>query len=61
MVTKYLFNEDEMLARLFAGFLHPAIQLMCGLEWYRFFSLAILVEVMMRANLKVLSGIKNPS
>ena len=34
MVVKYLFNEDEMLARLFAGFLHPAIQLMCGLEWY---------------------------
>jgi hypothetical protein len=26
-------DDDEMLVRLFAGFLHPLIQLMYGVEW----------------------------
>ncbi|KAK4104894.1 hypothetical protein N658DRAFT_492994 [Parathielavia hyrcaniae] len=39
VVTRYLFSNhddddnDEMLVRLFAGFLHPLIQLMYGVEW----------------------------
>ncbi|KAK0739736.1 hypothetical protein B0T21DRAFT_285831 [Apiosordaria backusii] len=36
-VTRYLFEEGEgkedLLVRLFGGFLHPLIQLMYGLEW----------------------------
>ncbi|KAK4185016.1 hypothetical protein QBC35DRAFT_517204 [Podospora australis] len=35
VVSQYLFNDtsEEMMVRLFAGFLHPLIQLMYGLEW----------------------------
>ncbi|KAK0651821.1 hypothetical protein B0T16DRAFT_87862 [Cercophora newfieldiana] len=37
VLTTYLFSgtpaADDMLARLYAGFLHPLIQLMYGLEW----------------------------
>ncbi|KAL2144310.1 hypothetical protein VTI28DRAFT_9298 [Corynascus sepedonium] len=37
VVRKYLFSPsetgDELLVRLFAGFLHPLIQLMYGVEW----------------------------
>ncbi|KAK3370199.1 hypothetical protein B0H63DRAFT_454404 [Podospora didyma] len=33
VVAEYLLNDDDMLARLFAGFLHPLIQLMYGMEW----------------------------
>ncbi|KAK4044787.1 hypothetical protein C8A01DRAFT_42405 [Parachaetomium inaequale] len=39
VVSKYLFSPDEtgdeLLVRLFAGFLHPLIQLMYGLEWHQ--------------------------
>lgn len=37
VLTTYLFQggdaADDMLARLFSGFLHPLIQLMYGMEW----------------------------
>ncbi|KAH6641490.1 hypothetical protein F5144DRAFT_590769 [Chaetomium tenue] len=35
VVGRYLFgkDDDELLVRLFAGFLHPLIQLMYGVEW----------------------------
>lgn len=37
VVAEYLFREDDaaddMLVRLFSGFLHPLIQLMYGMEW----------------------------
>ncbi|KAK5656110.1 hypothetical protein OQA88_4870 [Cercophora sp. LCS_1] len=38
VVAEYLFKEgdemaDDMLVRLFSGFLHPLIQLMYGMEW----------------------------
>ncbi|KAK3939539.1 HypA protein [Diplogelasinospora grovesii] len=39
VVLKYLFKAerddatDDMLVRLYSGFLHPLIQLMCGMEW----------------------------
>ncbi|KAK4155477.1 hypothetical protein C8A00DRAFT_41938 [Chaetomidium leptoderma] len=36
VLTRYLFlsnDNDDLLVRLFAGFLHPLIQLMYGVEW----------------------------